>query len=157
VRSIACLGLVSIVAISCHEEPVTVDLRDQALGAYTYNMKVLEMTDAGLLPVQEAGLSGSFELIKGTGEAEIQGQEGKFFIFSGQKIGKVTKGFTFEVKDQVGSAGGTEITLQGYNGIKYEEEHYQGLYLSAEKTLKVYFTFSQNHRNFVVAITGVKL
>lgn len=93
-KRIAIIGLIGLIATSCDDQ-VPVDIRDAALGAYSYQMKVYEMTATGLLHMSDADLGGNFEVVKGSDEHAIDAKEGGFVAFSGVNAQQGPDGFTF--------------------------------------------------------------
>lgn len=155
-RRIAIFALAGAAALSCTQEDTGGDPRDEAIGPYAYSMKVYEMTAAGLLHMNDADLTGVFELTKGSSNTTVEAKEGAFTTFTGENIQRVANGFSFTLRDQVGSASGTEIILSGYEGIRHEGRQYQGLYLAAPRSITVNLIFTRNRQDFLVVVSGTR-
>lgn len=143
-------GLLALVAISCSEDEVA-DVRDQALGTYTYTSKGYYLNGSTLVYIADTD-GGSFTVEKSTTNSDnVLIKEGGDTII-GEKIEEASNGFGFDVDDFTDD--GSVFT--GYDGFELSGTKYHGGYIASTKKFTFYYKYTEDGVVYVIEITGTK-
>jgi hypothetical protein len=133
--SLCLLSTIAIFSSSCDDEKDG-DLADQAVGTYDYEVTVYVLDGDDLIELedvlaQDIDISGTADVSKNESKGIVVEEDGDL-IFEGQDLVSASGGFTFEIDDQDIELDGSELPVEGYEGIDNE---FHGEYKSSSKEL----------------------
>jgi hypothetical protein len=146
----------SLTTSSCSKEetktPIITptDVRDQAVGTYTYALQVNTLNSDGSITAVGSKSTGAFTVEKGTITGTIVIIEAGEVVATGSKITSANNGFAFDVDTQVQDS----ISLTGFDyfllggAVKYS-----GAYDSASNKLSFAYKYTNTNSGEVAVLT----
>ncbi len=153
---IACIiATLSFTLSSCSKDEtktpaVATDVRDQAVGTYTYVLQANSLNSDGSITAVGDKSTGAFTVEKGTITSTILIKEAGDLFATGSKITSASNGLAFDVNDQTLQ---DTLSLTGFNyfllggGVKYS-----GGFYTATNTLSIAYKVTNTKSGQVVVV-----
>lgn len=138
------MGTTLFFASSCKEDDVVVDLRDNVVGTYNYNLKsyVFDGTNLTYLGADTDETGTMIVKKNATNAATLDFFEGAELQFQGNKIQEASNAVAFDIPSQTMTKDGITVDIRGFEYWDLGGTKYHGAYVTADKQISAAFQYT---------------